>query len=116
MYDELTAFIGLIIYELDEILYKASLLDDYLFENKRTQISNIQYKLRYIQISLEKNELSNLNLVDKWVDEYKEHTVTLPYGHCFVAKCICDRYNLDKLKVFFEYLGHYLNNNIYFRE
>lgn len=120
MYDELIAFIGLIIYELDEKLYKESqLYDDYLFEDKRSQFSKIQNKLKKIQVCLEKNQLQDFSFFEAWINEYKEHTKTLPYGHCFIAKSICNRFNnpfIDTLKIFLDHLGHYINNNIYFRE
>jgi hypothetical protein len=121
MYDELVAYIGLIIYELDEKIYKDSQYDtDYMFYESKKFINTIKSNLKEIQQDLINNNLQDISYIDKWTLEFKDHTKTLPYGHCFVASSICDRFKdiqyIEKLKIFLENLGYFLNSNIYFIE
>jgi len=129
MFDELNSFIGLIIYELDEVLYKQSIIqDNYLLVEFKDLIIKIQVKLRWIQSKLKNNYLNNqedINKLNEWIIEFNDVIPTLPYGHCFVAKSICEKNKikegieiefLSKLEIFLERLGYYMNTNIYFIE
>ena len=129
MFDELNSFIGLIMYELDEILYKQSIIqDNYLLVEFKDLIIKIQVKLKWIQTKLKMNELDNeqdINRLNEWIEEFNDVIPTLPYGHCFVAKSICKKNKmkegieiefLSKLEIFLERLGYYMNTNIYFIE
>ena len=129
MFDELNSFIGLIMYELDEILYKQSIIqDNYLLVEFKDLIIKIQVKLKWIQTKLKMNELDNeqdINRLNEWIIEFNDVIPTLPYGHCFVAKSICEKNKmnegieiefLSKLEIFLERLGYYMNTNIYFIE
>ena len=132
MFDELSSFIGLIVYELDEVLFKYSMFKegDYVFEEMRESIIKIQVKLRWIQTKLKRNEsdlndIQNINKLDEWIGEYNDVIPSLSYGHCFVAKSICKKNKmkdgreiefLSKLEIFLEKLGYYMNTNIYFIE
>jgi len=129
MFDELNSFIGLIMYELDEVLYKQSIIqDNYLLIEFKDLIIKIQVKLKWIQTKLKMNELENqqdINRLNEWIEEFNDIIPTLPYGHCFVAKSICKKNKmkegieiefLSKLEIFLERLGYYMNTNIYFIE
>lgn len=129
MFDELNSFIGLIMYELDEVLYKQSIIqDNYLLIEFKDLIIKIQVKLKWIQTKLKMNELENqqdINRLNEWIEEFNDVIPTLPYGHCFVAKSICKKNKmkegieiefLSKLEIFLERLGYYMNTNIYFIE
>jgi len=129
MFDELNSFIGLIMYELDEILYKQSIIqDNYLLVEFKDLIFKIQVKLKWIQTKLKMNQLENeqdINKLNEWIEEFNDVIPTLPYGHCFVATSICKKNKmkegveiefLSKLEIFLERLGYYMNTNIYFIE
>ena len=116
-------------YELDEILYKQSIIqDNYLLVEFKDLIIKIQVKLKWIQTKLKMNELDNeqdINRLNEWIEEFNDVIPTLPYGHCFVAKSICKKNKmkegieiefLSKLEIFLERLGYYMNTNIYFIE
>jgi hypothetical protein len=126
MYDELNSFLGLIMYELDEILYKQNTIEDsYLLEESRDLIIKIQVKLKWIQTKLKNNELNNIediNKLNQWIIEFNDVIPTLPYGHCFIAKIICKKNKmmngeeiefLSYLEIFLEKLGYYMNSRIY---
>lgn len=123
MYDELNSFIGLLVYELDEKIYKESMIsNDYMFEEARTEINKIKNKLLWIQkkLNLQNFDDKDIQILNKWTIDYDTPLKSLPYGHCSVAKIICKKFLnipfINNLEYFLENLSYYINYNIYYIE
>jgi len=123
MYEELNSFIGLLVYELDDKIYKESMLsDDYTFEEKRTEINKIKTKLLWIQqkLNLQNFEDKDIQILNNWAIGYYTKLKSNPYGHCCVAKIICKKFLnipfINTLEIFLENLSYYINYNIYYIE
>ena len=129
MYDELSAFIGLIVIELQnfrqgELKYK----EDEQDYTKMVEIREIIEILHFIQEMLDKKQVcgENINKINRWTDKYvlgeniiKSLTSTFffPTGYCFVAKAVCNRMEKNKLidviQNFLEVLGFYIKYYYY---
>lgn len=126
MYDELIAFIGLIVLELKNYIREESKIeDDLIFEEVRTELNTIIKRLHVIQESLinpQSYNDSNCSYIKEWENDYKLSTIqTLkvekeyPVGYCFVARAVCKRLSrskiTDELYYFLETLGYYIKYN-----
>jgi len=117
MYDELVAFIGLIVLELKNYIKQETTRESV------DSINTIIQKLYTIQENLldpKSYELSECNFIKDWEEEYKlsskqylEIKRQHPIGYCFVAKAICKRLQktviIEHLYSFLDTLGHYIN-------
>lgn len=124
MYDELIAFIGLIVLELKNyIKQEASISNDDIAKEFISSVNLIIQRLYTIQENLlepRSYELSEYHFIKDWEGEYKlssEQYLEIkrqhPIGYCFVAKAICKRLQktviIDHLYSFLDTLGHYIN-------
>jgi hypothetical protein len=124
MYEELVAFIGLIVLELKNYAkQQTSIEDDDISREKVSEINIIIQKLYTIQENLlnpTSYEHSQRRFIKEWEEEYKfsskqylEIERQHPIGYCFVAKAICKRLQktviIDDLYNFLDTLGHYIN-------
>jgi hypothetical protein len=124
MYDELIAFIGLIVLELKNyIKQEASIVDDDVARENISSVKIIIKRLYTIQENLldpKYYELADCHFIKDWEEEYKlsseqylEMERQHPVGYCFVSKAICKRLKktviIDHLCSFLDTLGHYVN-------
>ena len=129
MYDELSAFIGLIVIELqnfrqDELQYK----EDEQNYTKMVEIRQIINRLHYIQEILDKKHSKDgeVECIKKWTNEYilgesiMQHLSPkffYPTGYCFVAKAVCKRMEktkmIEDIQNFLETLGFYIKYYYY---
>ena len=122
MYEELSAFIGLIIFEVNEHLEKVlNICDDYLNYETRIIIDTIKYRCRKIQNFL-KNPEKYENEIQDWFNDYEvdeKDFVEHPIGYTSVAKAICKKLEknilIDDLIIFLEKLGQFINVNYYYK-
>lgn len=125
MYDELIAFIGLIVLELKNYIKEESKIEqDILYEEYKEEINTIITRLYTIQDSLSNpssyNE-SDYPYIQDWENDYKLSTNNMekehPFGYCFVAKAVCKRLPKSKITndlcTFFETLGYYIKYYYY---
>jgi hypothetical protein len=117
MYDELVAFIGLIVLELKNYIKQETTRESV------DSINTIIQKLYAIQENLldpKSYELSECHFIKDWEEEYKlsskqylEIKRQHPIGYCFMAKAICKRLQktviIEHLYSFLDTLGHYIN-------
>ena len=128
MYDELSAFIGLIVIELQnfrqkELQYKYDEVD----HEKLSDIKTIIERLHVVQEILDnkKDYVEICKCIKFWRDEYKLGqniiSATLknsyPTGYCFVAKAVCKRMVkselIDDVYNFLDALGYYIKYYYY---
>ena len=122
MYEELSAFIGLIIFEVNEHLEKVlNICDDYLNYETRIIIDTIKYRCRKIQNFL-KNPEKYENEIQDWFNDYEVDEIDFvehPIGYTSVAKAICKKLEknilIDDLIIFLEKLGQFINVNYYYK-
>lgn len=126
MYEELSAFIGLIVIELQTFRQKELQYnnEDVNWE-KISEIKKIIERLHNIQEMLEDKKKYNSICIKEWNDEYKlgqNIILTLPFkkfptGYCFVAKAVCKRMEQSDLIVdlynFLDTLGYYIKYYYY---
>lgn len=126
MYEELSAFIGLIVIELQtfrhkELQYKTEDVNyDKIFE-----IKQIIDRLHEIQEMLDNKKTYQHSYINAWNDEYKlgQNIITTfqtkkyPTGYCFVAKAVCKRMEktelIEDLYNFLDTLGYYIKYYYY---
>lgn len=126
MYDELIAFIGLIVLELkNQIKLQSQLADEYMVYEFKNEINNIISRLYKIQEDLtdpSSYENANCTYIKTWEKDYLLSTDQMnqvkrehPVGYCFVARAICRRLKPSLICIhlysFLETLGYYINYN-----
>jgi hypothetical protein len=122
MYEELSAFIGLIIFEVNEHLEKElNICDDYTTYEIKIEINTIKYRCRKIQNFLKNPEKYEGEMQD-WFNEYEvdeKDKVEHPIGYTSVAKAICKKLQknilIDDLIIFLDKLGQFVNVNYYYK-
>jgi len=126
MYEELSAFIGLIVIELQTFRQKEMQYNNEDVNWERiSEIKKIIERLHDIQEMLEDKKKYNNTCIKEWNDEYKlgENIISLlpyklfPTGYCFVAKAVCKRMEQTEIIVdlynFLDTLGYYIKYYYY---
>ena len=121
MYEELSAYFGLIIYEVNEYLEKEfNIADDYMTYETKIIIDTIKYRCRKIQNFLKNPETYDREIQD-WFSDYEvneKDMVEHPIGYTSVTKAICKKLEknifIDDLIIFLEKLGQFINVNYYY--
>jgi len=122
MYEKLSAFIGLIIFEVNEHLEKElNICDDYLMYETKIKIDTIKYRCRKIQIFLKNPDIYEGEIQD-WFNDYEideKDIVEHPIGYTSVSKAICKKLEknilIDDLIMFLDKLGQFINVNYYYK-
>jgi hypothetical protein len=120
MYEELSAYIGLIIFEVNEQLEKEfNIADYYMTYELKIVIDTIKLRCRKIQSFL-KNPITYDGEIQDWLNDYEvndEDILEHPIGYTSVAKAVCKKLEksilIDDLIQFLEKLGQFINVNYY---
>jgi hypothetical protein len=142
--EEISAYTGLIVLELNNYMNQFCIEDDYIDYEIKSDFNDIIKQLREIQkminvfVKTKESfdyiyEHKNVStFLDKLLEQYskqedqKETTNTkYPTGYSFVLRAICKKAQnkcshhetlfFSKLESFFEKLGYYLNHNYYYK-
>jgi hypothetical protein len=121
MYEELSAYIGLIIFEVNEHLEKEfNIADDYMTYELKMVIDTIKFRCRKIQLFLKNPDTYDGEIQD-WLNDYEvneKDVLEHPIGYTSVAKALCKKLEknnlIDDLIIFLEKLGQFINVNYYY--
>jgi len=129
--NELSAFIGLLIIELNQYEHQFCIEGDYIDSEIQEDLKNICKTLRLIQTAL-KTPLQYNDEIKSMINEYINTKYTSiqsedkhPTGYAFVIRAMCKKANykfsgynvylFGDLEIFFQKLGQYLNENYFWK-
>ena len=121
MYEELSAYIGLIIFEVNEHLEKElNIADDYMTYELKMVINTIKLRCRKVQSFLKSPDTYDGEIQD-WLSDYEVNDKDIlehPIGYTSVAKAVCKKLEksilVDDLILFLDKLGQFINVNYYY--
>ena len=129
--NEISAFIGLLIIELNQYEHQFCIEGGYMDSEIQEDLKNICKTLRLVQTAL-KNPLQYNDEIKSMINEYidtKYNSIQSedkhPTGYAFVIRAMCKKANYKladfnislfaDLEIFFQKLGQYLNDNYFWR-
>lgn len=129
--EEISAFIGLLVIELNQYVYQYCIEDDYIDQEVRSDIYQITRNLRNIQNELNKQTPDKITELLQELEklkqkQYYQDQQSHPTGYAFIIKSVCkkairkisDENVKNYLSIvvdYFDNLGKYLNDTYYYK-